>query len=87
MVLVALGRKPATDDLGVERFGLEPGETIDVDEHMQVPGHEWLFAIGDINGRSLFTHMDNTRRGSPPTTCSGTTGCSHTGPTVTSRRA
>jgi pyruvate/2-oxoglutarate dehydrogenase complex dihydrolipoamide dehydrogenase (E3) component len=57
VVLVALGRKPATDDLGVELFGLEPGETIDVDEHMQVPGHEWLFAIGDINGRSLFTHM------------------------------
>ena len=57
VVLVALGRKPATDDLGVELVGLEPGKTIDVDAHMQVPGHEWLFAIGDINGRSLFTHM------------------------------
>jgi dihydrolipoamide dehydrogenase len=57
VVLVALGRKPATDDLGVELFGLEPGKTIGVDAHMQVPGHEWLFAIGDINGRSLFTHM------------------------------
>jgi dihydrolipoamide dehydrogenase len=57
VVLVALGRKPATDDLGVELFGLEPGKTIHVDAHMQVPGHEWLYAVGDINGRSLFTHM------------------------------
>ncbi len=56
-MLVALGRKPATDDIGVELVGLEPGKTIHVDAHMQVPGHEWLYAIGDINGRSLFTHM------------------------------
>ena len=24
---------------------------------MRVPGHDWLYAIGDINGRALFTHM------------------------------
>jgi pyruvate/2-oxoglutarate dehydrogenase complex dihydrolipoamide dehydrogenase (E3) component len=24
---------------------------------MQVPGHPWLYAIGDVNGRALFTHM------------------------------
>ena len=24
---------------------------------MRVPGHEWLYAIGDVNGRALFTHM------------------------------
>ncbi len=57
VVLVALGRKPATDDVGVEVVGLEPGKTIDVDSHCRVPGHDWLYAIGDINGRSLFTHM------------------------------
>jgi dihydrolipoamide dehydrogenase len=57
VVLVALGRKPATHDLGVETVGLEPGQTIHVNAHMQVPDHEWLYAIGDINGRSLFTHM------------------------------
>ena len=34
-----------------------PGKTIHVDAHMRVPGHEWLYAIGDINGRALFTHM------------------------------
>jgi pyruvate/2-oxoglutarate dehydrogenase complex dihydrolipoamide dehydrogenase (E3) component len=57
VVLVALGRRPATEDLGVELVGLQPGKTIGVNAHMQVPGHEWLYAIGDINGRSLFTHM------------------------------
>ena len=56
-VLVALGRKPITEDLGVELVGLEPGETIHVDAHNRVPGHEWLYAIGDINGKALFTHM------------------------------
>ncbi len=24
---------------------------------MRVPGHDWLYAIGDVNGRALFTHM------------------------------
>ena len=24
---------------------------------MRVPGHDWLFAIGDVNGRSLLTHI------------------------------
>jgi pyruvate/2-oxoglutarate dehydrogenase complex dihydrolipoamide dehydrogenase (E3) component len=57
VVLVALGREPSTEDLGVETVGLTPGEAIAVDSHMRVPGHEWLYAIGDLNGRVLFTHM------------------------------
>ena len=56
-LLVALGREPSTKDLGVEDVGLEPGKTIKVDAHNRVPGHEWLYAIGDINGKALFTHM------------------------------
>ena len=24
---------------------------------MRVPGHDWLYAIGDVNGRALLTHM------------------------------
>ena len=56
-VLIALGRVPDTATLGVEDLGLPAGESIQVDEHCQVPGHEWLYAIGDINGRALFTHM------------------------------
>ena len=36
---------------------LKPGETIEVDDTLRVPGLPWLFAIGDVNGRSLLTHM------------------------------
>ena len=57
VLLVAMGRKPPTDDLGLETVGLEPDGFIDVDAHMRVPGVPWLYAIGDINGRALFTHM------------------------------
>ncbi|MGI8571451.1 MAG: dihydrolipoyl dehydrogenase family protein [Solirubrobacteraceae bacterium] len=56
-ILVATGRRPRTEDLGVETVGLKPGEFIEVDEHLQVPGEPWLYAIGDANGRSLLTHV------------------------------
>jgi len=55
-LLVAVGRKPLTDDLGLETVGIEPGGILDVDDRMQVPGHPWLYAIGDVNGRALLTH-------------------------------
>jgi dihydrolipoamide dehydrogenase len=55
-LLVAVGRRPHTDDLGLETVDLAPGETIGVDDQMRVPGHAWLYAIGDVNGRALLTH-------------------------------
>jgi pyruvate/2-oxoglutarate dehydrogenase complex dihydrolipoamide dehydrogenase (E3) component len=56
-LLVAIGRRPNTTDLGVESVGLEPGKPIEVDDHMRAPGADWLYAIGDVNGRALLTHM------------------------------
>jgi dihydrolipoamide dehydrogenase len=56
-VLVCIGRRPGTADIGLETVGLEPGKYIDVDESMQVPGKPWLYAMGDANGRRLLTHM------------------------------
>jgi pyruvate/2-oxoglutarate dehydrogenase complex dihydrolipoamide dehydrogenase (E3) component len=56
-LLVALGRTPRTDDVGLESIGVEPGRYVEVDEGLQVPGHDWLWAVGDVNGRALFTHM------------------------------
>jgi dihydrolipoamide dehydrogenase len=55
-LLVAVGRIPHTDDLGLETVDLEPGASITVDVRMRVPGRDWLFAIGDVNGRALLTH-------------------------------
>jgi pyruvate/2-oxoglutarate dehydrogenase complex dihydrolipoamide dehydrogenase (E3) component len=57
VLVAALGRKPRTEELGLETVGLEGGGYIEVDEDMQVPGRDWLYAIGDVNGRVLLTHM------------------------------
>jgi pyruvate/2-oxoglutarate dehydrogenase complex dihydrolipoamide dehydrogenase (E3) component len=54
-LLVATGRRPNTDDLGLETVGLEPGAPIKVDDQMRA--NDWLYAIGDVNGRALLTHM------------------------------
>ncbi|NUT43967.1 MAG: NAD(P)/FAD-dependent oxidoreductase, partial [Thermoactinospora sp.] len=48
-ILVATGRHPALDGLGVDNA--------DVDDSMRVKGSDWLYAVGDVNGRSLLTHM------------------------------
>jgi dihydrolipoamide dehydrogenase len=56
-ILVAVGRRPLTEDLGLETVGLTPGEAIKVDDTLRVADLPWLFAIGDVNGRSLLTHM------------------------------
>ncbi|MEY2444731.1 MAG: hypothetical protein QOE00_1311, partial [Ilumatobacteraceae bacterium] len=58
-LLVAVGRRPLTQDLGLERIGLEPGKYIAVDDSLRASGVDggWLFAIGDVNGRALLTHQ------------------------------
>jgi dihydrolipoamide dehydrogenase len=58
-LLVAIGRRPRTDDLGLESVGLDAGESIEVDDSMRATGvdGDWLYAIGDVNGRTLLTHM------------------------------
>jgi pyruvate/2-oxoglutarate dehydrogenase complex dihydrolipoamide dehydrogenase (E3) component len=54
-LLVAIGRRPNTDDIGLESVGVEPGRPIEVDDSMRA--NDWLYAIGDVNGRALLTHM------------------------------
>ncbi|MEN3280400.1 MAG: hypothetical protein V7607_1540 [Solirubrobacteraceae bacterium] len=56
-ILVAVGRRTLTADLGGEALGVEAGKPIEVDDTLRVPGHEWLYVIGDANGRALLTHM------------------------------
>jgi pyruvate/2-oxoglutarate dehydrogenase complex dihydrolipoamide dehydrogenase (E3) component len=56
-LLVAVGRTPGTSGIGLEALGLEAGKPLRVADDMRVPGHDWLFAVGDVNGRALLTHM------------------------------
>ena len=56
-LLVAVGRRARTAELGVDAVGLEPGKYLDVDDTLQVRGRPWLYGVGDVNGRRQLTHM------------------------------
>ena len=56
-LLIATGRRPNTDDLGLDRAGIKQDARgyIEVDDELRtnVPG---VWALGDCNGRGAFTH-------------------------------
>jgi pyruvate/2-oxoglutarate dehydrogenase complex dihydrolipoamide dehydrogenase (E3) component len=56
-LLLAVGRTPNTDDLGLERAGIETDEQgyIKVDDQLRT-NVEGVWALGDCNGRGAFTH-------------------------------
>lgn len=58
-MLVATGRAPNTDDIGLTAVGLEPGTTVEVDDRLRVrdASGDWLYAAGDVNGRAQLTHQ------------------------------
>jgi dihydrolipoamide dehydrogenase len=58
-LLVAVGRRPRTEGIGLESADVESGKGgfLETDAQMRVGGREWLYAVGDVNGRALFTHM------------------------------
>ncbi|MEV6643825.1 NAD(P)/FAD-dependent oxidoreductase [Amycolatopsis sp. NPDC051371] len=57
-LLVAIGRTPNTQDIGLDNVGLKPGSWLTVDGTMRVVGGDgWLYAAGDVNRRVLLTHQ------------------------------
>jgi pyruvate/2-oxoglutarate dehydrogenase complex dihydrolipoamide dehydrogenase (E3) component len=56
-LLLAVGRRPNTDDLGLDQAGVKVNERgyIEVDDQLRtnVPG---IWALGDCNGKGAFTH-------------------------------
>lgn len=58
-LLVATGRRPATDGLGVDVVGLDPAQPLRVDARGRVEGVDggWLWAAGDVTGDAPLTHM------------------------------
>lgn len=58
-ILVATGRKPRTEGCGLETFGIPVnGYFVEVDESLRIKAvaGNWLYAVGDINGRATLTH-------------------------------
>ena len=61
-ILVATGRTPSSSDIGSETVGVDVSGShgfVTTDDHLAVLGvpGEWLYAVGDITGRALLTHM------------------------------
>ncbi len=55
-LLVATGRKPRTDGIGLDAIGIEPGKRgIEVDERMSAAENVW--AIGDVTGVWPLTYV------------------------------
>ncbi len=58
-IIVAAGRTPSTGDLGLEAVGVSPNARgfVEVGRQLQTAEHDWLYAVGDVNGRDLLTHQ------------------------------
>jgi len=58
-IVVAAGRRARTGGVGLETVGLQAGGDLATDDHLAVEGvgGDWLYAVGDVNGRALLTHM------------------------------
>ena len=56
-LLVAAGRTPGTMGIGLAELGIDEDAPLAVGDDLRVPGYEWLYAVGDVNGRVLLTHM------------------------------
>ncbi|MCP5029163.1 MAG: NAD(P)/FAD-dependent oxidoreductase [Actinomycetia bacterium] len=57
-LLVAVGRTTKLGELGIGELGLDPrSRFLSTDDRMRVVGQDGLWAVGDIAGDGLFTHL------------------------------
>ena len=58
IILMATGRKPRTEGLGLEQLGitLAPNGAIPTDDNFRAGREARVFAIGDVNGRQMLAH-------------------------------
>ncbi len=58
VVVIAAGRKPRTEGIGLETVGVEPTDKgLPIDNHCRLDGIPGLWALGDVTGVALFTHV------------------------------
>ncbi len=58
VVVIAAGRKPRTEGIGLESVGIEPdGKGLPIDDHCRLNGTPGLWALEDVTGVALFTHV------------------------------
>jgi pyruvate/2-oxoglutarate dehydrogenase complex dihydrolipoamide dehydrogenase (E3) component len=57
-LLLAVGRVPNTDDLGLDKAGIATDKRgyIEVDETLRSTTNPHVWALGDVNGKGAFTH-------------------------------
>lgn len=58
VVVIAAGRKPRIEGIGLESVGVEPdGKPLPIDERCRLDGVPGVWALGDVTGVALFTHV------------------------------
>jgi pyruvate/2-oxoglutarate dehydrogenase complex dihydrolipoamide dehydrogenase (E3) component len=64
-ILLATGRRPAVDDLGLSAAGVElsPEGRLEIGQDMRVKGKDHLFAAGDVAGLRMVVHHAHIEAG------------------------
>jgi dihydrolipoamide dehydrogenase len=58
VVVIAAGRRPRTEEIGLDSLDIEPdGKGLPVDDHCRLNGVPGVWALGDVTGVALFTHV------------------------------
>src|ERR671916_350045 len=58
VVVMVAGRTPRTEGIGLDSIGVEAeGTGIPVDDRCRIAGMDGLWAVGDVTGTALFTHV------------------------------
>lgn len=58
-VVIAIGRRPRTNDIDIETIGLDPSEPLPVESNGRVRCAGSVWAIGDVAGLGQYTHLAN----------------------------